>query len=414
MAEQIQSDLRHLFLMFLPDFGNTAYQGEPLFEEAVRRYQPLHGATIAEALRETKQIVELVAILGGQWPHSSYMVPGGVTSLPSKTDLLHCLHLVTHFRKWYESRVLGCGIERWQGVTSWSEVESWLHEKPAHMNSELGFFLRYGRAIKLDQMGRGHEVFLSFGSLPLPEDTGVGGAPGSGQLVPAGVAFGTRVEPFDPDRITEHVTHSWFKDYPGGKHPFQGETAPYATGDEGPKYSWIKAPRYNERPAETGPLAEAVVAGKPLFTDLLSSHGASAFVRELARLVRPAELLPVMQIWIKEAMAGATYFNEAPPAVSGRGFGLTQACRGALGHWVEIEEGRIRHYQIITPTAWNGSPRDAAGTRGPWEEALIGTPVRHLADPVEVGHVVRSFDPCLVCAVHAVDARTARHQDWRQ
>jgi hydrogenase large subunit len=79
-----------------------------------------------------------------------------------------------------------------------------------------------------------------------------------------------------------------------------------------------------------------------------------------------------------------------------------EAARGALGHWVKVAGGRITHYQIITPTTWNASPRDGDGVRGPWEQALVGTPVRDPDNPVELGHVVRSYDPCMVCCVHTL------------
>ena len=103
-----------------------------------------------------------------------------------------------------------------------------------------------------------------------------------------------------------------------------------------------------------------------------------------------------------EATGGNRLYAPCPEIVDGEGCGLLQAARGALGHWVKIAGGVIEHYQIITPTAWNGSPRDSNDRRGPWEEALIGTRVRDVENPVELGHVVRSFDPCLVCTVHQV------------
>jgi hydrogenase large subunit len=220
--------------------------------------------------------------------------------------------------------------------------------------------------------------------------------------VPAGFARGTCAEAFDQREVTEHVAHSWYVDDPAGRHPFDGQTQPYACGDEGKKYSWVKAPRYAGAPAETGPLAEMVIARNPLLVDLVKREGPSVFVRELARLVRPAELLPAMQQWLDEIQPDGDYYVHPPDPVEGQGFGLISAPRGALGHWTNIEDGKIKNYQVITPTAWNGSPRDDDGVRGPWEEALIGTPVKNHDNPVEVGHVVRSFDPCLVCAVHAV------------
>jgi Ni,Fe-hydrogenase I large subunit len=206
------------------------------------------------------------------------------------------------------------------------------------------------------------------------------------------------------------VAYSWFEGYSGGRHPFEGETRPYATGQENVKYSWAKAPRYDGRPAETGPLAEMIVAGNPLFVDLLSpksstalfQSGPSVFTRQLARLVRPAEHIPAMETWLAETTGDARFYTPPGEIVEGAGFGLTQAARGALGHWVRIADGAIAHYQIITPTAWNASPRDTDGVRGPMEEALIATGVQDASNPVALGHVVRSFDPCLVCTVHTV------------
>ncbi len=403
MTEHIQSDVRHAFLMFAADLVNPAYRECPIYEEAVRRYEPFRGRAVIETIRETKRVLEILAIVGGQWPHSSFIVPGGIVSVPSAADLLGCRMLLSRFRQWYQERVLGCSIERWQEVRSAADLENWLEECDAHREGELGFCLRFARAVGLDQAGCGPGSFLSFGCLDLPEGTSVR-APGQGrQLVPAGftTACGGGVA-FDERQIAEDVACSWAANYAGGKHPSQGETKPYATGMEGAKYSWAKAPRYNALPAETGPLAEVVIAGDPLFTDLIGRSGPSALVRELARLVRPARLFPAMETWLEEAGEEGAFYRAPGEIPDGQGFGLVQAARGALGHWVRISEGVIEHYQIITPTAWNASPRDTRGVRGPIEEALIGTPVRDAENPVELGQVVRSFDPCLVCTVHAV------------
>ncbi len=145
-----------------------------------------------------------------------------------------------------------------------------------------------------------------------------------------------------------------------------------------------------------------VIAGQSLFTDLINIYGPSAFLRELARLVRPTELIPAMDIWLSELKGDGKFYSSPGKDIKGRGFGLTEASRGALGHWVQIGNDGIEHYQIITPTAWNASPRDSNETRGPVEESLIGTEIKDTNNPVELGHVVRSFDACLVCTVHTV------------
>lgn len=406
MTEHLQSDARQAFLSFASDFANPAFASLPGYEEAVRRFAPFRGETALEVIRETRRVVEIIAILGGQWPHSSYMVPGGVTATPSLDDLLQCGHLLKGYRTWYERRVLGCPIERWREVRSAGDLERWLEEAPSHRDGDLGFFIRFARAMGLDRIGRGHECFLSFGQLDIPPGSAVAGHTGGpGQLFPAGFAQGLRVEPFAQEQITEHVAFSWYEDYEGGRHPFEGKTRPAAPQEDGTKYSWSKAPRYDGRPCETGPLAERVVAGHPLFLDLLSQQGATAFLRQLARIVRSAELLPAMETWLSEVAPDGTSYLPSPAIENGEAYGLTNASRGALGHWVRVEDAKIAQYQIITPTAWNGSPRDGDGIRGPWEEALLGTAVKDPDNPVELGLVVRSFDPCLVCTVHVLRPR---------
>lgn len=402
MTEHIQSDVRHTFLMFAADFVNQAYQGHPLHDEAVRRYAPFKGSTVIDVIRETKKVLEIVAIIGGQWPHSSYMVPGGIVSVPSAADLLQCRLILQQYRTWYERRILGCSLQRWTEVQSCSELDHWLEESPVHSQSELGFYIRFARSIGLDRIGRSHGSFLSCGSLDLPPGTSVPGSGGQQRLVPAGFHRGVEAGVFDQTKVAEHVAHSWYVDYDGGRHPMQGETLPYASGREGKKYSWAKAPRYDGSPAETGPLAEMVIAGNPLMTDLIRRDGPSAYARVLARLTRPVGLIPAMDAWLAETTGDGTFYTSPGEIVDGTGFGLTEASRGALGHWVRIEKGRIQHYQVITPTAWNASPRDTGGTRGPLEEALVGLRVHEAATPVELGHVARSFDLCLVCTVHMI------------
>lgn len=404
MIENAQSDVRHAFLLWAVDFTSPIHAEHPLHAEAVRRYAALRGETAVETIRHTKQLVEVVALLGGQWPHSSYMVPGGITSRPSSSELAQCRHIVRRFRLWYERRVLGCSIERWTDeVQSAAGLDGWLDARAEHRESDLGFMLRFARQAGLERVGRGPGGFLSFGALDIPEGSSLRARDGGALLVPSGYAGPGGAAPFLQEAVAEHTAWSWFRDDQEARHPSRGETVPYATGSEGTRYSWAKAPRYDGRPAETGPLAEAVVAGDLLFADLLRVSGPSALLRELARLTRPIRMLPALEAWLAETRGdGETYRDPGPPP-DGAAFGLTHAARGALGHWIEITHGEITRYQIITPTAWNASPRDVEGVRGPIEEALIGARVRDPSDPVELGHIVRSFDPCLVCTVHALE-----------
>lgn len=400
MAEHLQSDVRQTVLTFAVDFTNPRYRDQPLFDEAVRRYESFRGVSFVDVLRESKRLLELVAIIAGQWPHSTFAVPGGITSLPSDSDLHQGQLLLERFRQWYERQVLGSSLERWAEVDSLEALEAWLEEHP---DGDVGFLLRFGRAIGLDTVGAGSGRFLSYGALELPEGTEVA-APldGSLTLVPAGFVGDDGWRKFNQMAIAEHLDYSWFLNDGSGSHPSIEKCTPYATGGEGKAYSWAKAPRYDGEPAETGPLAEALVAKDPLFRDLVARQGASALVRQLARAVRPATMIPAMQCWLGEAMADEVAYLPPGPIEAGEGVGLTQAARGGLGHWIRLSEGRIDHYQIITPTTWNASPRDDEGRRGPMEEALVGAAVADPNDPVELGQIVRSFDPCLVCTVHTV------------
>jgi hydrogenase large subunit len=403
-VEKLQNDVRQTFLLFMADFTSPAHKDHPLYEEAVRRYEPLKGETAVHTIRETKKILEIIAILGGQWPHSSFMVPGGVVSGSSPNDIIQCRYLLKNYRQWYENRVLGCSLEQWSEINNKTDLDAWLEADGRHNDSDLGFFIRFSKAAGLDKIGGGHGNFISFGAMDMPRHTTVKAVEGSRSFFPAGFFTNGKTMALNQEKIAEDSAYAWYWYAKRSRHPYEGLTIPGMPEKEDKKYTWCKAPRYNGLPAETGPLAEMVIAAHPLITGLVENEGPSAYVRQLARLIRPAVIIPLLDLWLKEiADTQGAFFNNYKPADVGQGYGLVQASRGALGHWLKIKEGKITQYQVITPSAWNASPRDADGIRGPWEEALMGTTVKDMEDPVEVAHIVRSFDPCLVCTVHAVD-----------
>lgn len=403
MVEQMQNDLRHLFLLFMVDFTDMRYAQAPWYDQALRRYRVIKGTTALEIVKETKKIIEVIAILGGQWPHSSFMVPGGVVSVPSGNDIAQCRHIMRAFRRWYERRILGCSLERWRAVQTSADLDGWLAEHASHQSSELGFFIQLARSVGLDRMGRGHDCFISSGGVDMPNQTNVQGDGVGRQLFPSGIFTPSGLARFDPQKISEEVAASFFKEEGNSRHPYDGRTVTDADSQDPGKYSWAKAPRYDGRPMETGPLADMLAAGDPLFTEEVQSRGSTVFLRELARMVRATHLLPAVDQWLVEMTECDTpFYQEYWKQVSARGHGFVPAPRGFLGHWLVIADGRIANYQVITPTTWNGSPRDGNGVRGPWEEAIVGLRVDDPANPIEVGQVVRSFDPCLVCTVHAV------------
>lgn len=406
IVEHLQNDLRHSFLLFMTDFANKRFKNHILSEEAVLRYEPLKGKCAIQTISETKKLIEIISIIGGQWPHSSFMVPGGVVSIASKSEITQCTLLLAGYRKWYETSVLGCTIERFMEIQSKADLYTWLTEKKTHEASEIGFFLRFLEQCQMDTIGRGHDNFISVGSLDMPEHTSIK-PPGNGPtFFPSGFSRNDQIHAFNQDKITEDISFSWFDGSENAAHPYNSLTNPYATGGEKHKYTWAKAPRYNGYPSETGPLAEMIISSHPLFADLVQTDGPNILNRQLARIVRPALLIPLVDTWLKElALSNENFFKSYKKTEQGEGFGLVQAPRGALGHWVKIKDGKIDKYQIITPSTWNASPRDSQGVRGPWEEALVGTEVKDMDNPVELDLIIRSFDPCLVCTVHTIDGK---------
>jgi hydrogenase large subunit len=212
-------------------------------------------------------------------------------------------------------------------------------------------------------------------------------------------------EALQPALITREISHSWYSGREEPLAPLQEHSRSAPNRQAG--YSWIQAPRYEGLPFEGGPLARLWLAG-------LYRNGISVMDRLVARVLEAKEIAVRMNGWLRELVPGSQTINWLDPLpASGEGTGFTDSTRGPLAHWLQSENGRISVYRIVTPSAWNLSPRDGLGRRGPLEEALIGTPVADADNPVEAGRVIRSFDPCISCAVHMLQ-RDGSSRLWRQ
>ena len=403
MAESVMSDARHTFLMFAPDLCNEAYSSHPLYEQVMRLFEPPFKGRIArETVSHSKQILGTVISFAGQWPHSTYMAPGGVTCPLTRQNLADCLSAIDSYAGWYEKAVLGCSFERWLTLRTVDDFNHWLEQSQSHRDSAVGLFARFGRSIGLHKTGKGVADLLSSGCYYDPEKF----EPQSGDrqcLQPAGFYNGEtgEIEPFSHFGIAEHVRYSWFVDPGGGRHPWQSETRPDVDpGGEG--YSYAKATRYQDRVVQLGPMADLVIAGDPLITSFFKAEGPNTWLRQFTRFHRPAAVLQQMRQTVADLLHNLREptFIKSPPSADADGYGFINAARGSLGHWVKIRGGKIANYQVITPTTWNGSPRDSHGRRGHWEESFIGLEIRDLDNPVELCHVIRSHDACLVCTVH--------------
>jgi len=412
-AEEVQSDTRHAFLMFMIDLCHPRYAGRPGYAEILEAFEPFKGRIYRETVVETKKILEIVAIYGGQWPHSSHMVPGGVVTVKNRRSIVKSLGIVDAYTRWYERSILGCSLERWAAVDSVAALERWLEESERHQKSALGLYLRFARDLGFSQLGKGSGNMLSYGVYFDPDTWQPPFGP-QRTLRASGFfdAKAGRVDEFSHLHVAEHVKHSFFKDPGGGVHPFHGDTVPtYEPG--GPKYSWAKAPRYADQVVEVGCFPELFMAGDPLIRSLYEATGTNVWGRQLARLHRPTLSLQLMRKTLLELEAhfDDSFYEPPKDAADGEGVGLVQAARGALGHWVQFKGGQITRYQLVTPTAWTASPRDSHGRRGHWEQSLIGLRVDDDENPLDLGHVIRSHDACLVCTVHFLDTgRSIRYE----
>jgi Ni,Fe-hydrogenase I large subunit len=294
-----------------------------------------------------------------------------------------------------------------------------------------------------DWFGRGEGLgnFLSYGDYPL------GSIKDSSRFfLPRGAIFNrdlSKVYPVDPSNVAEYVTHSWYEYSNGdqnGKHPYQGETNPKYTGPKPPfehlqtdqKYSWLKAPRYQDHAMEVGPLSRMLVAYasghlevKAAVDGVLAKLNAPATAlfstlgRIAARAIEAHVMAGQVSKWVAElgdklghgdlrVHNGEKWDPDTWPKQA-QGWGFHEAPRGALAHWVQIEDKKIKNYQAVVPTTWNAGPRDGKGQRGAYEASLLKTPIADPERPVEILRTIHSFDPCLACAVHVVDGQGRRY-----
>jgi len=390
-------------------WGHPAYQLPPEANlMAVAHY--------IEALDFQREFIRIHAVLGGKNPHLQTYLVGGMASAmdPNEAHAPINPERITFLMKLVQSA---------QEFVEKVYIPDVLAVAPFYK----------------DWFGHGEGLgnFLAYGEYP----SGSVNDPATFYL-PRGVILNrdlSKVLPMDPANVTEYVTHSWY-DYPAGDdkalHPSQGETRPHYSGPTPPfehldvdkKYSWLKAPRYQDKAMEVGPLARMLVAYASGHKDVqaavngvLAKLGAPATAlfstlgRIAARAIETQIMVHQLKGWVADLdrhmshgelriHAGEKWDPDTWPR-NARGFGFHEAPRGALGHWVEIEDKKIKNYQCVVPSTWNAGPRDAHGQRGAYEAALLNTPVADPERPVEILRTLHSFDPCLACAVHVVDLK---------
>lgn len=382
-VETILSHLAHFYFSFAGDMCALP-EGAAL----TGRFEAIKGTSFRRALRARRVLLGVLGLFAGKWPNSLAMQPGGVTRALHRSELTRAKGILAEFIRSFEEDLLGCRLGDWLGHETREDVRRWAGPG-AHAGSDMAVFVTTALEAGLDKVGGGPGRFLSSGGFALP---------GGGKWLNDGYFDGQTLHPLDPAVITEDVTYSWYETEPTSAHP--AEAIATSTPDKESAYSWGKAPRYGGTPVEVGPMARLFIGGDRLAESILADGGPSVFARELLRLHEIVLLADVLPKWIDAIDPDETFCVPCEIPETGSGWAITEAPRGTLGHWVNLERSRIRNYQVITPTGWNLSPRDEEDKPGPLEEALLGTPVGDGDSIARVVLVVGSYDPCLYCSVH--------------
>jgi len=388
----------------------NAYWGHPAYKLPPEA-NLMAVAHYLEALKWQKEVIKIHTVFGGKNPHPNYLVGGMASAISLQGDNAINIERLTMVRGLIADAI--------------NIVEN------LYIPDLLAVASFYPEWTKI---GGGLGNYMSYGDLP---QNGI--ADVAKFRFPRGVILNKNlnevlpVDPADPAQVQEEISHSWYQ-YPDGKnslHPWDGVTEanytgpkpPYKQLDENKAYSWVKAPRWKGQAMEVGPLARMLMgfaSGRTDYKEVVTQAlgklkvGPEALFSTLGRTAARGLESQLAVHWLMDeydrlianlkagdsATADTQFWDPSTWKAESKGCGFTEAPRGALGHWVHIKNGKIANYQIVVPSTWNASPRDAKGQHGAYEAALIGTPMADPKRPVEILRTIHSFDPCLACASH--------------
>ncbi len=367
--DEVDSQRPNAVAPFLPRYKGDYIEDTQTNIEAIAHY--------VKALDMTKKAHEMLCIFGGRMPHEIAIMPGGVCERPTVDKITSFLYRL-------------------------KELQSFID------NVYIPDVIAVAKAYpKYFEIGKGCGNLLSYGVFEENVE-------GTKKHFSAGTYIDGKLEGFDPSKITEQVKYSRFSSG-AGLHPSKGETIPQPNKKKA--YSWVKAPRYEGRPMEVGPLARLVVehlrGANPtlskMVNDTLNAFNApvsalfSVLGRHATRALECKLVADRCAQWVTQLDPSKPVHTKFEIPEESTGMGLTEGPRGALGHWITIKNNKTDNYQCVVPTTWNASPRDDKNQPGPMEQALIVTPVADPENPIEPARVVRSFDPCLACAIHILE-----------
>jgi hydrogenase large subunit len=374
-ANFIQSHLLHFYLLSALDYITPPASAPwtPAWSIDLMRssgmQQVVNNFTTAVTMR--REAHEMAAIFAGRMPGLSAIQAGGFTTKPTSS-------MISNFNDYLNRLITFINNNYVPDVQLLSNAYTDYHS-----------------------IGKGPGNFVAYGVFD--EDNTSNPA----RLLKRGVVYSSnssQVNTLSTTNIKEIVTNSWYDNSTNNMNPASGSTVPVDPATKANAYSWLKAPRYSSKAMEAGPLARMWVNGD-------YRNGVSVMDRHMARALETQKIADAMLTWLDQLAVGGSEYTAVTAPFSKAGVGLTEAPRGALGHWLSTAPNTtlapngmasIANYQIITPTCWNASPKDASNVRGPLEQALVGTPVSNASQPIEVLRVVHSFDPCMSCAVHVM------------
>lgn len=358
-CEFIQNHIRHFYQYTFPDFVRGP-EIQPLYGAEHDDYRLPENLNVKlskhyiESIEYSRLAHEMLAVLGGKAPHNHGIFVGGVTVNLDASKFIKIKSILRSIKEFVINKMI-------PDVYTIAEY----YQDYFHNGEGYGNLMSYG-------------IFDTYVEKDLF------------YIAPQILIEGER-QIFNSDKITENIYHAWYESNNVEQRPFDPTVNEnvYKKG----AYSWIKAPRYEGYPMEVGPLARMYLSGE-------YTRGISTMDRTIARVLEVKKVIEIMEGLLERVELKPAQQNRYEFPEDAQGKGLIDTTRGSLGHWASINTQGIKNYEIITPTAWNLSPEDSSGVKGVIERALIGTTIKNIEKPVEIGRIVRSFDPCVSCATH--------------
>lgn len=358
-CEFLQNHIRHFYQYTTPDFVKLP-EDYPLYITDHNDFRlpkdknDLMVKHYFDSLEMSRQAHEMLAVLGGKAPHNHGVFIGGITTQATTDKIIKIKSILSDINQFIKDKMIP------DAYTIAEYYPDYYHN------------------------GGGYGNLLSYGCFNNYKDLGT-------LYVNPLVYSNGSIQAFNPSGIAENIEYAWYSDEKTNYKLM--ESMPEPNMDKPKAYSWVKAARYKGVPFEVGPLARQWLSGE-------YRHGISTMDRVIARVLEAKKITEVMDILIQKLIPNISVQKEYEVPETAEGAGLVDTTRGALGHWIKIENRVISFYQIITPSVWNLSTRSGNSLKGTAEQALIGTTIEDIENPAELGRIVRSFDPCISCATH--------------